>query len=88
LTAIGNRRAFEYALREAMEKASASKTNLSIVMLDIDHFKRVNDTYGHGGGDEILKKFARLLDKAAREQDTVSRFGGEEFALILPELEI
>jgi len=57
----------------------------SVVMADIDHFKNVNDTYGHSAGDEILKAFAGLMQKALREVDVIYRYGGEEFLVLLPE---
>src|SRR5258707_15723888 len=57
---------------------------ISCVMCDIDHFKKVNDTYGHQAGDEVLKSFAKILKNEAREIDSVGRYGGEEFLLLLP----
>ncbi len=84
LTNIHNRRYFEERLGVETEKALLSSTPLSLVILDIDHFKKVNDTYGHPAGDKVLRKIASLLKGSVRKDDTVARLGGEEFALILP----
>lgn len=84
LTGIRNRRAFEDALPQAVRAAASANTSVSIVMIDIDRFKTINDSYGHLAGDQLLKAFAQLLADRARKDDTVVRFGGEEFALILP----
>lgn len=85
LTAIGNRRCFDETLVKEVAEARQSKTSLSLIMCDIDHFKRLNDTFGHVVGDEILKLFARLLRENVKGRDTVARYGGEEFAIILPQ---
>lgn len=84
LTGLANRRFIEERLREMWEHSQRLHEPLSIVMCDIDHFKRVNDEYGHQAGDAVLKQFARALESAAREIDRVGRVGGEEFLLILP----
>jgi diguanylate cyclase (GGDEF)-like protein len=84
LTSIHNRRYFEERLGAETEKAFLNSTPLSLVILDIDHFKKVNDTYGHPSGDKVLCKIASLLKGSVRKDDTVARYGGEEFALILP----
>ncbi|GAB4343267.1 MAG: PleD family two-component system response regulator [Desulfobulbaceae bacterium] len=86
LTGVPNRRRFDEALKQEWQRAVRHSTALSLIMLDIDFFKLYNDTYGHQGGDDCLKKVARALEGAAkRETDVVARYGGEEFAVILPE---
>jgi diguanylate cyclase (GGDEF)-like protein len=67
------------------QKAFYGNSSLSLVMVDIDHFKKVNDTFGHTAGDYVLKEIASLLKASVRKKDTVARYGGEEFVLILPE---
>ncbi len=84
LTGIGNRRLFNAAMREAVETSNAHRTPLSLIMCDIDHFKRVNDKFGHHVGDEIIRSLARIIEQNVRETDSVARYGGEEFAIILP----
>ena len=84
LTGVDNRRALEQRLHEMFEHSLRLHEPISCVMCDIDHFKRVNDTYGHAAGDEVLKQFAEILKDAAREIDRVGRYGGEEFLLLLP----
>jgi diguanylate cyclase (GGDEF)-like protein len=85
LTGIPNRRFFESALREAWEQGIRKKQPVSILMLDLDHFKKQNDQYGHPYGDSVLCAVARTLRATLRgEHDTVARYGGEEFIVILP----
>ena len=84
LTGVANRRALEERLHDMWEHSQRLHEPLSLVMCDIDHFKRVNDDYGHQAGDVVLQQFARLLVKEAREIDRVGRYGGEEFVLLLP----
>ncbi len=84
LTLLFNRRAMFELLEGEFERAQRNNSDLSIVMFDIDHFKKVNDTYGHQKGDEILKMFANTLKESIRAYDTPARVGGEEFLLLLP----
>lgn len=83
MTGIGNRRLFNEAIQKAVNESNALKTPLSLIMCDIDHFKRINDTFGHAVGDEIIKALTRIIASSVRETDSVARYGGEEFAIIL-----
>jgi diguanylate cyclase (GGDEF)-like protein len=85
LTNLYNRRYFEEKLGVEVQKSFHSGAFLSLVMVDIDHFKKVNDTLGHTVGDKVLCEIAALLKNSVRKKDTVARYGGEEFILILPE---
>ncbi len=84
LTGCYNRREFDNQLKKNMSGAMRHKTDLSIIMFDLDHFKKVNDVYGHLAGDEVLKNIASIVKNDMREGDIVGRFGGEEFIAILP----
>ena len=84
LTGLANRRSFERALDREVDRVARTGEPALVLMLDIDHFKRVNDTWGHAAGDEVLKAVARALASSVRPMDTVARFGGEEFAIVLP----
>lgn len=84
LTNLANRKAFDKRLLERMEEARIDKTELALLMVDVDHFKVFNDTFGHLIGDEVLKIVARTLTDTVKGMDTVARYGGEEFAVILP----
>ncbi|HYP23103.1 MAG TPA: sensor domain-containing diguanylate cyclase [Actinomycetota bacterium] len=84
LTGIANRRFFESALEKEISRAKRSGEQLTLVMLDIDHFKLLNDTHGHQVGDQILQEVGSALDKTCRDFDVPARYGGEEFAVLLP----
>jgi diguanylate cyclase (GGDEF)-like protein len=84
LTGLHNRRHLLQALGEAVVRARASGEPLSVVLIDVDHFKAVNDTHGHQGGDAVLRAVAEQLQDGCRAEDTVARYGGEEFVLVLP----
>ena len=84
LTNLFNRKTFESLLEENMELAEEQKTDLCLLMLDVDHFKKFNDTYGHLLGDEVLKIVSRTLTYTLKGRDIVARFGGEEFVVFLP----
>ena len=84
LTGLSNHRAFHDRLRQEVMRASADHDTVALVMLDMDDFKKVNDVYGHGVGDELLRRVADVLRASVRASDVVSRIGGEEFAIILP----
>ncbi|MEW6765370.1 MAG: GGDEF domain-containing protein [Pseudomonadota bacterium] len=85
LTGLLNRRAFTTVIANAITKHRADQQPFCLLMLDIDHFKEVNDTYGHLVGDKVLRFVSRLLSQVLKGQDTLCRFGGEEFAALLPD---
>ena len=84
LTDLPNRRTFDSVLAREVDRVARSGEQALLLMIDIDHFKRVNDNFGHRAGDLVLKAVARELVKAIRPMDLAARFGGEEFAIILP----
>jgi diguanylate cyclase len=84
LTGIANRKELDRALRQAIEEAHRSNQPLSLLMLDIDHFKQFNDNHGHQIGDQVLKLVARTLRESTKGRDLPARYGGEEFAIVLP----
>ena len=85
LTGLYNRRYFEERFGTEVQQSFTNKTPLSLILIDIDHFKKVNDTFGHPEGDKILRGVASLLKNSVRKKDTVARYGWGEFILILPE---
>jgi diguanylate cyclase (GGDEF)-like protein len=86
LTQLPNRRSFERALGRELERARRAGSKLGVALLDVDEFKQVNDRYGHPAGDRVLGQIARRLRQSFRDTDLVCRWGGEEFAVLLPEL--
>lgn len=85
LTGLYNRLHFNDLSYKEIERSKRYQNNLSLIFMDIDHFKQVNDTYGHLVGDDILKKVSEILKQNVRKYDILSRWGGEEFALLLPQ---
>lgn len=85
LTGLYNRFAFKEILRQEIDRARRYDRHLSLLMIDIDHFKSINDQFGHLIGDQVLEEFADILKATFRKTDILTRFGGEEFAIILPE---
>jgi diguanylate cyclase (GGDEF)-like protein len=85
LTSVANRRSIEVTLVDELERAHRYERNLSVLFLDIDHFKAINDSRGHASGDRVLAEFASVVKSCLRPTDTVGRWGGEEFVAVLPE---
>jgi len=88
LTGLANRRRLMARLQEEVQRARRYKTPLSVVMIDIDHFKDVNDTHGHAMGDEVLRNIGAMLNAGLRTTDLAARYGGEELTLVLPHTDI
>jgi diguanylate cyclase (GGDEF)-like protein len=88
LTALYNHRYFQEQLQKEVNRAMRYQRDLSLIMFDLDHFKKINDAHGHLAGDRVLKKVAQIALLTVRESDMVARYGGEEFAIILPETDM
>lgn len=88
LTGLANRGELERRLEEELERARRYGSDLSVALIDLDHFKQVNDRHGHRAGDRVLERYGGLLEENLRAADTAGRYGGEEFALVLPETDV
>lgn len=88
LTGLYNRREFEDRFQNEFERARRYGMDLSVMMLDLDHFKEVNDTYGHAAGDDVLSAVGRVMKDSTRQVDIAGRYGGEEFTMVLPETDL
>ncbi len=83
LTRLGNRAALDNALRRELQLAERHHYELSVLMVDVDHFKKINDQYGHSAGDQVLQEIASTIEAVCRESDISFRYGGEEFVVLL-----
>jgi diguanylate cyclase (GGDEF)-like protein/PAS domain S-box-containing protein len=88
LTSLYNRRYLDETLERELSRTRRKSAFVSVIMIDIDHFKRLNDTHGHAAGDEVLRRFAKIVLENVRREDVPCRYGGEEFAVVLPELSL
>lgn len=88
LTGLYNHRYFQELMDRELSRAERYRRPLSLIMIDIDHFKRINDTYGHPQGDVVLRSISRVIRECIRESDIAARYGGEEFAIVLPETDL
>jgi len=88
LTQTHNRRYFNEALEREFNRSMRYRRALSLILFDIDHFKNINDTYGHVAGDSVLRQLAMVVKPRLRQQDVLARVGGEEFAVLLPEIDV
>lgn len=88
LTGLANRRQFRAVLEREIDVVARSGQSALLLMLDIDHFKKINDTHGHPAGDRVLQAVAKCLNACVRPKDTVARYGGEEFAVVLPDCQV
>ncbi len=88
LTSLANRRTFQTRATQALAQARRYGRACAVLITDIDHFKAVNDTYGHPAGDTVLRGVAQMLREQARDTDVVARYGGEEFAVVMPETDL
>jgi diguanylate cyclase (GGDEF)-like protein/PAS domain S-box-containing protein len=86
LTGLPNRRSYEERLAQAIARSKRSATPLALAFLDVDHFKQINDSLGHAGGDAVLREFARRLSGTVRSTDTVARLAGDEFVIVLEQV--
>ena len=86
LTGLYNRRYFNQAMQNEIERNYRDHRSLALAIIDIDHFKKINDTWGHDGGDKVLREVAKIMKNNVRQSDTISRIGGEEFAVIMPNI--
>ncbi|WP_241956439.1 GGDEF domain-containing protein [Marinobacter maroccanus] len=88
LTGLFNRREMSRVLEEELERARRYQRPMAVLWVDFDHFKDINDTFGHAAGDSVLRSISRLLQSSVRSVDSIGRFGGEEFVIVLPEMDL
>jgi diguanylate cyclase (GGDEF)-like protein len=88
LTGLFNRRYLEETLARELSRANRTGQSLGLIMFDVDHFKRLNDTFGHDAGDTVLRELGRFVERNFRTSDVACRFGGEEFVILVPDTEL